>query len=209
MSGSGVSSLTRSARAPVHGWGTPLPGSRAELLVPMPSSCCGRPGHPPSFLFTSWAWRNHLSPGGGGADVLVWWKLTSAMLQSRNWAEQGVRGPNRHLRLWDATVLQKYTPGPMQLHHKSIYERAPGLTAHLCTRDEAKPWEWVWAEADAHVSESECVHTYWSAWPCMCRILRIDVGNCIRCRIPGMELHPGAGQGWPELHWVLLDVFPI
>lgn len=46
--------------------GTPLPGSRAEPLVPMPSSCYCRSGDPPSFPFMSQAWRNHPSPAGGG-----------------------------------------------------------------------------------------------------------------------------------------------
>ena len=46
--------------------GTPLPGSRAEPLVPMPSSCYCRSGDPPSFPFMSQVWRNHLSPAGGG-----------------------------------------------------------------------------------------------------------------------------------------------
>ena len=49
-------------------------------------------------------------------------------------------------------------------------------------------------EADARASESECVHTYWNAWPCVCRILRIEVGNCMRCKIPGIT-----PWGWPRL----------
>ena len=55
----------QSPRAPIHWWGTPLPGSRAEPLVPMPSSCYCRSGDPPFFPFMSQAWRNHLSPAGG------------------------------------------------------------------------------------------------------------------------------------------------
>lgn len=96
-----------------------------------------------------------------GADVLAWWELSSAMLQSKDWAEQGAREPNHHLQLWDAIVLRKYTPGSKQLHHKFIYERAPGLRTHSCTWDEARLWEWLWDERQMHVclSLSVCIHT--------------------------------------------------
>lgn len=132
---------------------------------------------------------------GWGADVLAWWELSSAMLQSRDWAEQGARGPNHHLWLWVVgdrfvEIYSRFQATASQIHlWKS--SRIEGTLMYMEWSKTVGMRGW---EADARVSESECVHTYWSVWPCVCRILRIDVGNCMRCRIPGIT-----PWGWPRL----------